>query len=113
MCSFLQRPSVWQALEEISQRLARIESNQEAQMSGLTDLQTAEAQETADINTLLSVVSTLITDLQGALANTDSDAAVEAASQIVAQQDAQLKTIAAQLKAADPGTPATPPAGGQ
>lgn len=79
-------------------------------MSGLSDLTSAEAQETADISTLISVVGTLITDLKAALANTDSDAAVEAASLIVAQQDAQLQAITAQLKAADPGAPATPPA---
>ena len=79
-------------------------------MSGLADLQTAEAQEATDINTLVGVVQTLITDLQAALADDDSDAAVEAASQIVAQQDAQLQAITAQLQAADPGAPATPPA---
>jgi uncharacterized coiled-coil protein SlyX len=82
-------------------------------MSGLQDLQSSEAQEAADINTLVGVVQTLITDLQAALANTDSDAAVEAAAQIVAQQDAQLKAITAQLQAADPApAPVTPPAGG-
>ena len=97
----------WQ--QEIQEQLNRIERNQEEIMSGLTDLQTAEAQESADISTLLSVVGTLITDLQAALANDDSDAAVEAASQIVAQQDAQLKQITAQLQAADPGAPATTP----
>ena len=75
-------------------------------MSGLSDLNSNEAQEAADITTLVGVVGTLITDLQEALANDDADAAVEAASQIVAQQDAQLKQITAQLQAADPGTPA-------
>lgn len=79
-------------------------------MSGLTDLQTSEAQESTDINTLVGVVGTLITDLKAALANDDSDAAVEAASQIVAQQDAQLQAITAQLQGADPGAPATTPA---
>lgn len=100
------------AQQEILTRLSRIEHNQEAIMSGLQDLTTAEQQEAADIATLVSVVGTLISDLQAALANTDADAAVEAASQIVAQQDAQLKTITAQLQAADPGAtpPATPPA---
>lgn len=98
------------ALQQIIQQLNRIESSQEAIMSGLSDLTTAEAQETADINTLVGVVTTLITDLKGALANTDADAAVEAAAQIVAQQDAQLQSITAQLKAADPGAPAAPPA---
>lgn len=101
---FPRHPSIRQVLE-------RIEKNQEIIMSGLTDLQTAEAQEAADINTLVGVVQTLITDLQAALANEDPDAAVEAASAIVAQQDAQLQQITAQLQAADPGAPATPPAG--
>lgn len=78
-------------------------------MSGLSDLTAAEAQETADITTLVGVVGTLITDLKAALANDDSDAAVEAASAIVAQQDTQLQAITAQLQAADPGAPATPP----
>lgn len=78
-------------------------------MSGLSDLTTAEAQETADITTLLGVVGTLITDLKAALANDDSDAAVEAASAIVTAQDTQLQAITAQLQAADPGAPATPP----
>lgn len=103
------RPPLWRALKEINRRLSRIEKNQEKIMPGLTDLQTAEAQEAADINTLVGVVDTLITDLKAALANEDADAAVEAASQIVAQQDAQLQQITAQLQAADPGTP-TPPA---
>jgi hypothetical protein len=102
------------ALRHIQEQLNRIERNQEVIMSGLSDLTTAEAQETADINTLLGVVQTLITDLQAALANDDSDAAVEAAAAIVAQQDAQLQAITAQLQAADPGAPApvAPPAGG-
>jgi hypothetical protein len=77
-------------------------------MSGLSDLTTNEAQEAADINTLVGVVQTLITDLTAALANTDADAAVEAAAQIVAQQDAQLQAVIAQLQAADPGAPAAP-----
>ena len=108
-------------LQEIKDQLNRIESKVETKleaiMSGLSDLTSNEAQESADITTLVSVVGTLITDLQAALANDDPDAAVEAASQIVAQQDAQLKQITAQLQGSDPGTqapapaaPATPPA---
>jgi hypothetical protein len=101
-------PPTRQALAEISQRLGRIEQNQEKIMSGLVDLQTAEAQEGVDITTLVGVVQTLITDLKAALANDDSDAAVEAASAIVTQQDEQLQAITAQLQAADPGAPAAP-----
>ena len=103
-------PELRRVLNEISAQYAQIIKNPEKQMSGLSDLQTNEAQETADINTLVGVVSTLITDLQAALANEDADAAVEAAAQIVAQQDAQLQQITAQLQAADPGAPAAPPA---
>jgi hypothetical protein len=94
----------------ITDQLNRIERNTEAIMSGLSDLTSAESQESADINTLLGVVGTLITDLKAALANDDADAAVEAAAQIVAQQDAQLQAITAQLQGADPGAPAAPPA---
>jgi tetrahydromethanopterin S-methyltransferase subunit G len=89
-------------------QLDRIEEKVDNIMSGLTDLNTTEAQEGVDITTLVGVVQTLVTDLQAALANTDSDAAVEAASQIVAQQDAQLQQITAQLKAADPGSTPAP-----
>lgn len=110
----LPRPDNSRALQQINDRLGRIEHNQEAIMSGLSDLQTAQAQETADINTLVGVVGTLITDLQAALANEDSDAAVEAAAAIVSQQDAQLQAVIAQLQGVDPGAPVapvTPPAG--
>jgi uncharacterized coiled-coil protein SlyX len=101
----------------ITEQLNRIERNQEKIMSGLSDLTNAEQQEAADINTLIGVVSTMISDVQAALANDDADAAVEAAAQVVAQQDAQLQAVVAQLQAADPGAPtpapapATPPAG--
>jgi hypothetical protein len=97
-------------LLNIRQSLNRIEQKVDQIMSGLADLQTAEAQEGVDISTLLSVVGTLITDLKAALANADADAAVEAASQIVTAQDTQLQAITAQLQAADPAAPATPPA---
>jgi chromosome segregation ATPase len=97
------------ALQEIANQLSRIERNTEEIMSGLSDLTSAESQESADINTLVGVVTALISDLKAALANDDSDAAVEAASQIVTQQDQQLQAITAQLQGADPGAPATPP----
>lgn len=107
-------PPVIRVLQEIRNQNAHILRNTEVIMSGLDDLTTAQSQETADINTLVGVVGTLITDLQAALANTDSDAAVEAASQIVTASDAQLQAITAQLQAADPGAqaPVTPPAAG-
>ena len=98
------------ALKQIQAQLNRIERNQEAIMSGLSDLTTAEGTVSADINTLLGVVSTLIADVKAALANDDSDAAVEAAAQVVAGYDEQLQQITAQLQAADPGAPAPAPA---
>jgi hypothetical protein len=64
-------------------------------MSGLTDLQNAVAALTAEQVTFL-------TDVQSALQNGDSDAAVElVANQITALQQAQ--------QAADPGAPTTTP----
>jgi heme oxygenase len=53
-------------------------------MSGLTDLQAAIAQMQADWQTFLA-------NLTAALSNEDSDAAVEAASQLVAQQDQAIQ----------------------
>jgi len=97
--------SDWANLPQVINQINR---KVDALMSGLADLQSAEAQESADINTLVGVVNAFVTDLKAALANTDADAAVEAASAIVAAQDAQLKQITAQLQAADPGAPTAP-----
>lgn len=97
------------ALQAIQNQLNRIEEKVDKIMSGLSDLTTTEAQETADINTLVGVVQTFIADVKAALANDDSDAAVEAAAQVVAQQDAQLQAVIAQLQGADPGAPTPPP----
>lgn len=80
-------------LREIIARLDRIESNQEKTVSGLTDLN-------ANIAALQAEWTTFLADMTTALSNEDSDAAVEAAAQLVAQQTAALQ-------AADPvtGTP--------
>jgi len=93
-------------------------------MSGLADLQAANsaqadaitAQGTA-ITGLLAEWSTFLADVQGALSNGDSDAAVEAASQLVvaqtatiAEQTAQLTAQTAAMAAADPSTPQPAPA---
>jgi hypothetical protein len=69
-------------------------------VSGLTDLQAAIAQMQADWQTFL-------TNLAAALANEDSDAAVEAASALVVQQD---QAIQAENAVITGGTPPTPPA---
>jgi hypothetical protein len=80
-------------LREIIARLDRIESNQEKTVSGLTDLN-------ANIAALQAEWTTFLADMTTALSNEDSDAAVEAAAQLVAQQTAALQS-------ADPvtGTP--------
>lgn len=77
--------------------LAQILENTEKTMSGLTDLNAAVAALQAEVVTILADIAT-------ALQNSDSDAAVEQASQLVA-------TATAQLAAGDPvtGTAATTP----
>lgn len=85
-------------LADMPARLARIETNQETEMSGLTDLQGA-------ITAMQAEWTTFLADVTAALGNEDSDAAVEAASQLVATQTAAMV-------AADPANaPAAPPAG--
>lgn len=59
-------------------KLNTILANQEKILSGMTDLQNADA-------ALQAIVLKLLTDVQTALANDDSDTAVEAASVIVNQ----------------------------
>lgn len=81
-------------------------------ISMLSDIQTKVgkmSQGMADLNTsltnLTAEVAAILADVQTALLNSDSDAAVEQASQVV-------NTAIANLKAGDPltGTPAQPPA---
>jgi hypothetical protein len=86
-------------LAAITARLASIEKTMEDKiMSGLTDLQ-------ANITAMQAEWTTFLSDLTTALGNEDSDAAVEAAAQLVAQQTTAMQ-------AADPitGTSATTPA---
>jgi hypothetical protein len=109
---------------EILDRLGRIErtltgmmrevktiaKNQENIMSGLTDLQNAETAQGVTISDLLTEVAAFIADVQTALGNADSDAAVEAAAQLLEQQNAQVQQAITTLQAADPVNPAPAPA---
>ena len=78
--------------------LRKILRNTEKILSGLSDLQTVDA-------ALQAIVLKILTDIQTALANDDSDTAVEAASVIVNQAVTDLTN-------ADTGltTPPPPPA---
>jgi hypothetical protein len=78
--------------------LRKILKNTEKILSGLSDLQTADA-------ALQAIVLKVLTDIQTALANDDSDAAVEAASGIVNQAVTDLTNADATLT-----TPPAPPA---
>ena len=72
------------ALYRMEERIVlRIDETERKLMSGLTDLQAAVAALTTEVGTILADIAT-------ALQNDDSDAAVEAASQIVTQATANL-----------------------
>jgi hypothetical protein len=72
------------ALYRMEKRIVlRIDETERKLMSGLTDLQAAVAALTTEVGTILADIAT-------ALQNDDSDAAVEAASQIVTQATANL-----------------------
>jgi hypothetical protein len=86
-------------LGRMDEKLGTIINDEENAMSGLTDLNT-------NIAALQAEWTQFLTDLNNALANEDSDAAVEAASQLVAQQTA---AIAAEDAIVNPPA-ATPPA---
>jgi hypothetical protein len=74
--------------------------NEEMIMSGLTDLQAA-------ITAMQAEWSTFLADLTSALANEDSDAAVEAAAQLVQQQ---TQAIAAEDAIVNPPASTSAPA---
>lgn len=80
-------------------KLNKIITNQETILTGLTDLQNADA-------ALQAIVLKLLTDVQTALANDDPDAAVEAASVIVNQAVTDLTNEDNTVT----GTPPAPPA---
>jgi len=84
-------------LRAVLARLESIEKTMEDKiMSGLTDLQ-------ANITAMQAEWTTFLADLTAALGNEDSDAAVEAAAQLVAAQTSAMQ-------AADPVTGTTPAA---
>jgi hypothetical protein len=85
----------------IINQLNKILANQETEMSGLTDLNTAIAALQAEWTKFLA-------DLTAVLANTDSDAAVEQASALVAQQTAAIAAEDAVVNPPAPTTPAPP-----
>ena len=95
----LSRAGTGEGLGDIRAALNRVLYNQELMMSGLTDLQ-------ANLTAMQSEWATFLADMQQALANEDSDTAVEQAAQLVAAQTAAMQ-------AADPvtGTAATPAPG--
>jgi hypothetical protein len=90
-------PELSRELAAIRAQLDRIEHQEENEVSGLTDL-------TTNVAALQAEWTTFLANLTTALGNTDSDAAVEAAAQLVAQQTA---AIAAEDAIVNP--PATPP----
>jgi len=84
--------------EQVIIRLDQLKQKEDITLSGLTDLQGA-------ITAMQAEWTTFLADLTTALGNEDSDAAVEAAAQLVEAQTAAMQ-------AADPlaPAPATPPA---
>jgi hypothetical protein len=86
-------------LTETNSILNTLVKGQEKIMTGLTDLQNADA-------ALVAIVQQLLTDVQNALANDDPDAAVEAASVIVNQAVTDLQGLDTTVTGAT-----TPPAG--
>jgi DNA-binding FadR family transcriptional regulator len=101
-------------LDDIMWMLVRLNRKADQIMSGLTDLQQQVANLQAAMTAEESEQTQFLADIAEALANEDSDAAVEAASQLVAAQVTALQAQTAALAAADPATPAstTPPAAG-
>jgi hypothetical protein len=80
--------------------LRKILRNTEKILSGLEALQ-------ANVTALTNLVTTLITDVTGALQNDDPDAAVAAANDVVAQAITNLQALDVQVTGT---TPPAPPA---
>jgi DNA-binding FadR family transcriptional regulator len=78
-------------------------------MSGLTDLQAAVTAEGASLDALETEQATFLRDITAALSTGDSDAAVEAAAQVVTAYQARLQALAAGQAAADPAAAAPVP----
>jgi hypothetical protein len=85
---------------EVITKLNRLLNRQDEIVSGLESLQ-------ANVTALTSIVTTLITDVTAALQNDDPDAAVAAASQVVANAVTQLQGLDTTVTGATPpgGTP--------
>jgi peptidoglycan hydrolase CwlO-like protein len=94
----------------LSDLLRAVNNNQEKIVTGLTDLTNDVATLQASIAALQTEQATLITDIQTALENSDSDAAVEQIAQIVATAAQNVASLTAAQQAADPETPTAPPA---
>jgi hypothetical protein len=82
---------IWHAIDDLREFL----------MSGLTDLQANVAAQTTALAALQAEWSTFLADLTTALGNADSDAAVEAAAQLVAQQTENVNALTAALQTED------------
>jgi peptidoglycan hydrolase CwlO-like protein len=112
----LSRADSTEGLSDVRRALNRILYNQEIQMSGLTDLQANVAAQGTALTALTAEWTTFLADMTEALSNEDSDAAVEAAAQLVAQQTQAITEQTAAMQGADPVTgtaataAATPPA---
>jgi predicted transcriptional regulator len=74
-------------------------------MSGLSDLQANLTGLAQALTTALADELKVLADIAAALQNGDSDTAVEAAAQLVAQRTEQVQQLQAGLDAADPGAP--------
>jgi hypothetical protein len=92
---------------QLQQEIATILTNQENIMSGLTDLQDANTAQAAAIAAMQAEWTTFLADVTAALSNADSDAAVESAAQLVAQQTAAISAQTAAMQAADPANAST------
>lgn len=91
--------------QQVIAKLNRLLERQEILVSGLEALQ-------ANVTALTGIVTTLITDVTNALANDDPDAAVAAASQVVANAVTQLQGLDTTVTGATPPAPPVPPATG-
>jgi hypothetical protein len=94
--------------QQVIAKLNTLLERQAILVSGLEALQ-------ANVTALTGIVTQLITDVTNALANDDPDAAVAAASQVVANAVTQLQGLDTTVTGTPPagGTPApTPPATG-
>jgi|HubBroStandDraft_6_1064221.scaffolds.fasta_scaffold391251_2 hypothetical protein len=98
--------SVKEALARIEGQNATILKNQETLMSGLSDAQAALIAQGTDIAALLTEQNTFLTDVQNALAEGDSDAAVEQIAQQIIANNTQIESVTTALQGGDPANAA-------